>query len=249
MRALLILLPLLLAACVKQEPTELHIPSVPPSQRATIDDATLALRQWNAAKYPEDPFERVEVVRVDATLGWFAAIYDWDDRWWGSACFMRIQDGRIAALEEIPDLTEQSMYSIRPVTLQGFETPVVEILGKTHMGNGSIYLFELTSGKPHLMLKTCAVDFNQGWEVLANGVLERDYCDLNSDGKSDLVMSGVALLREQIREVDDGGTAYYVEGPTWPGKELVRKAFVFNPLKGSYDELVSWRTGPTWYHG
>lgn len=236
---------LLLAGCVKQAGQVNGAPSS--QQRASVEDAARAIRGWQAQRNPEAQLVRLEVVTIDVQTGWFAALYDWQEGWWGGVCFLRAS-GQQLDFFELTEPSEQSMHTIRTVNLRGFPLPVVEVLGKTHMGNGSLYLFELEDGKPHLMLKTRAVDFNHGWEVLVNGLLERDYRDLNNDGFDDLVLTGTALLREQVREVDDGGTEYFVEGPTWPEKEVVRKAFIFNAAPRAYDELVDRRLGPPWYH-
>lgn len=234
---------LLLAGCVKQAG---QVDGAPASQqRASVEDAARAIRGWQAQRNPEAQLVRLEVVTIDAQTGWFAALYDWQEGWWGGVCFLRASGQRLDFFE-LTEPTEQSMHTIRTVNLRGFPLPVVEVLGKTHMGNGSLYLYELHEEKPRLLLDTCAVDFHQDLDVLSNGVLERAYCDINVDGFDDLLLTGVAQVSPREYEVDEDGQEYCVARPTY--NESVRKAFAFSPASRTFRELSALRLGPPRYH-
>jgi hypothetical protein len=244
-RAIVFWLPLLAFGCVAQAPVSAPLPL---RHMATPEDAARAVRQWQQLKNPDAPLVRLEVVEIDARIGLFAAIFDWEERWWGGACFVRVASGG-NEIHELEEPTEQSLLSIRAFSLRGHVHPCVEILGKTHMGNGSLYLYELTAEKPRLLLETACIDFHvSDWEVLENGALERSYIDLNLDGADDVLLVGMAEVRQRIRMIDDVGVEYFEPGPFGPVKEPVRKAFAYSLGTGRFDELKSWRLGPPSYH-
>lgn len=54
--------------------------------------------------------------------------------------------------------TENSILSARFINLTGTDKPVLEIYGKTHVGNGKLYLYEVKEHTLSLMFDTVAVD-------------------------------------------------------------------------------------------
>jgi hypothetical protein len=223
------------SGCVSQRSSLNQTIASPAQGFPTLSEAKNLISRWQDEHYPRNvPLQRLECSR--------------DDRWWGTGVVFCVQDDRISTVCELEEMSGAFVQSIRSLSLRGFVNPLIEVLDSSHRGNGSLFLYELVDNHARLLLKTCAVDFEHDWEVLQGGVLERSYCDLNFDGYTDVVLYGTALLGERIRNVDDGGTIYYEQGPTWPEQESVQKAFVYSPSSRRFEELRSWRLGPERYH-
>jgi hypothetical protein len=163
------------------------------SSAATVDPgmAGRALRAWHD-RMDSEPLVRVEITPVSADPDLFAALCDVELDWWGYFGVYHLTDGRVdwqAEAADQPD--EQSIHRIRTLRLPNVAGPVIEVLGKTHLGNGSLYLYELRGRRLSLLLKTKAVDFNADVEKFRDGVLHVEYRDENGDGADDVVLSGV----------------------------------------------------------
>jgi hypothetical protein len=130
--------------------------------------------------------------------------------------------------------TEQSIHKARGISLAGFKNPIIEIFGITHRGNGNLYLYELEGQQLLLLLETRAVDFNADLLQFRNGTLTADYMDLDGDGISDLILTGV------IEEWDDKGTLLV-------GSRPCRQVFLWNVESRAFREDVSRREGFSGY--
>lgn len=144
--------------------------------------------------------------------------YDWQTDWWGSwGVFGVGEQGRIAWEAGITDRGgvvdewndrepgSQSIDTVRVLLLEGQRNPMLEVIGTTHMGNGSLYLYELDGRTLRLVLTTKALDRNHGWEWIEGGLLKRELRDLNGDGCTDIRLHGRGtVVTEQIGQDENG---------------------------------------------
>jgi hypothetical protein len=198
-----------------------HRPDLPPA----------AIRRWNLRTEPT-PLSRVLLGPVPGRPDLVTAICDYQDGWWGFFGVYRLSSGRVrwqAAVDVEPD--EQSIHSIRGLQLQGFRNPIIEVFGKTHMGNGNLYLYELRDRTLVLLLTTRAVDFHwSDGSTFRTGLLNTGYPDLNGDGFSDVVLEG--SVEERAGDVNA-----IIHSEPW------RQVFHWDPKLGLFSEDVSSRAG------
>jgi hypothetical protein len=207
-----------------------------PENPSQSDPVTRALQADQIAKDPEHPLQRIEVSPFQGVPNVFVAIRDWQERWWGDFVVFCFEDGRIvwtASMTEEPD--EQSILIVKGVRLAGFSRPFIEVFGKTHMGNGNYYLYEICGGALRLVLKTHAVDCHWADNNLIRGEhLNPTYRDLNGDGYSDVELIGVV---EQFSPDDDVDPVLCFQ------VNPCRKVFHWNPAQDRFVEDRSQRIG------
>ena len=205
----------------------------PSTEAADTESVENAIR----ASY-DQPLKRLEATAVPDSEDLFIAICDWEDHWWGEFICVKVEDGKITRKakfeneDDAPD--EQSVLSARPFRDSGFENPLVEVFGQTHMGNGSLYLYELRGDTLHLLLKTRAVDSHDDGAVIRGGALSAEYRDLDGDGHTDVRLSGV--IERTGDDSDDGAGAGGGMPP--PATEEVEKVFVWDKAAGRYVEVI-----------
>ena len=135
----------------------------------------------------------------------FLAIIEWEKNWREELKIGALENGMKWLKTENPPV-EQSILSARFIDLDGFQRPIIEVYGKTHMGNGSLYLYEIKDDALFLIFKTVAVDFydESKWDpenyqkygystcgqIYEDGKLSVAYSDMNKDGMSDVVLTG-----------------------------------------------------------
>lgn len=158
---------------------------------ADVDSAGRAVREWQQ-RLDSEPLVRVEITPVWGQPDLVAARCDVESDRWGFFGVYHLTNGRVdwqAQADDVPG--EQSIYRVRTLRLPGFAGPLIEVLGQTHAGNGSLYLYELRDRRLLLLLRTRAVD--RHWadgETFRNGHLEPEYRDVDGDGEIDVVLSG-----------------------------------------------------------
>lgn len=158
------------------------------------------------------PDDRIDIEDIQAeyannhSLFWSIIVNEED--WWEELRIGRKNgtDIQWLTIDERP--SEQSILKVRFLQLEGFTNPILEVYGKTHVGYGSLYLYELRADHAILIFETPAVDFkadgaampenhtqygyyNCG-EVFQGGILQSSYEDINNDGFADLQLSGIA---------------------------------------------------------
>src|SRR5262245_28355230 len=187
------------------------------------DVAAAAIRSWNRRSEPE-PLSRVEAMPFPGQPDFLVAICDYQEDWSGFFGIYHLTDGAVdweASAEVIPG--EQSIYKLRVLNLPGFSRPIIEVFGRTHMGNGSLYLYELREQRLVLLLQTKAVDFNANPLQFHNGCLEPTYRDLDADGSPDLILTGT---------IEDWGET----GDTLLHSHPCRRVFLWNGPLGQFVE-------------
>lgn len=101
---------------------------------------------------------RVEFYTHPSDKGIVAAYSERDPRWWGKMTVLHHAEGKIDWEFKFPEMyTEwRGHYVVRCrwITLAQVKTPVLELIESTHMGNGSIFLFELPDRELRLLLHT-----------------------------------------------------------------------------------------------
>lgn len=180
-----------------------------------------------------ESFERLELVSIPGEAEVYAAICDWDEEWWGTACVFEVEAGRIVKLQEL-DQTEQSMFRIRCITLEQFPEPLLEAYGKTHMGHGSYYLYRINGSQAELLIDTDAVDFHHDRDVLWGGMLRPLYRDVNDDGYLDVNLSGARKFNDESATVDTR---------RWEHQETISKTFLYDPATRTFKEDPDLRVG------
>lgn len=147
-------------------------------------------RKWSPSG---NHLRRVEVVTVPGESNVFVALFDTEPKWFGRFACFAVSDGAVtwvADIDQEPDAP--AMESVAALRLPGFDHPIVEILSCTHMGNGSVYVYELRSRRLRLLLETRAVDWHSAdGTVFRGGILNRSYSDVDGDGISDIVLEGL----------------------------------------------------------
>lgn len=179
----------------------------------------MILEAYNAEELQE--IQDIEIKFYDESF--FLAIVAWETDWWENLRFGRFQDGTIKWLEIENPPTEQSILSARFVELKGFHDPILEVYGETHMGNGDLYLYKINGSKVTLLqdIKGAVDGYYDGiWnpdnyskygygtcgEVYEGDKLLASYKDLNNDGLSDIVLTGITDIiceQEKINEVGE----------------------------------------------
>jgi hypothetical protein len=144
------------------------------------------LSRW----WDDSEFCAIEVRPLLGSDSLFVANCEWQKNWWGTLVAFEFREDRIQWIRAL-DITEQSVLRYRQIDLQPSEYPVIEVFGKTHMGHGSLYLFELRPREPVLRLECFAVDFHHDENLIRGGVLDVGYADRNGDGASDVVLDGI----------------------------------------------------------
>lgn len=173
---------------------------------------------------PEDRFS-IEGIQAEPASGQslFWSIVAREKDWWEELRVGRKRDGSIQWLTFDTYPTEQSILKVRFLTLQGFDKPILEVYGQTHMGNGALYLYEVGDINLRLLLEMPgAVDVHnenaarpehqkqygyfQCGEVIEGDTLTSEYSDLNSDGIDDLTLSGTTrVICEKLIGFDKRG--------------------------------------------
>lgn len=161
--------------------------------------------------------ERVEITPYQENSPLFLAVIAWREDWWEKLEVGKNDKNIIWLKMDMPP-TEQSIRSAKFLNLKGFNYPILEVYGETHMGHGNLYLYKVLDGKLSLIFKTPAVDYypeyvwnpenykRYGYGTCSrkyqNGQLYAKYDDINNDGKSDLVLEGKMNLscEEEITE-------------------------------------------------
>lgn len=163
----------------------------------------------------------------------------------------RYQGGEIAWLpiNELP--TENSIKGARFVNLPGFENPVVEVYGQTHVGHGAFYLYEIENDEAKLILESrAAVDMNNDarWapdnfekygytecgEIYRDGKLKSSYEDMNGDRVADVVLSGTEETVCEARVGDE--KEEWISDDVKMAESEVRKVFLWDKEKGKFFE-------------
>jgi hypothetical protein len=157
----------------------------------------------------QSEIEDIELFPYDSSL--FVAIIAYEKDWWEEFKIGEFQNGKIKWLEiknwPKDDYIENSILSARWMHLKGISTPVLEVFGITHMGNGEMYLFKVEKNQYSLLFKETAVrgfwptgetsegnlkkyGYENCEETFKDGKLSAEYPDLNDDGVSDVVLIG-----------------------------------------------------------
>lgn len=172
----------------------------------------------------------VELYRFSARTRHFVAIVEWEEDWWGEFIAFEFDDDKIqwvAQADEMP--TEQSILALKPFTLPGFDGPMLEVFGTTHMGHGNYYLyhFDIENRRLELQLQTFAVDNHQDGTLIRGGKLTPIYYApgrLRKQGN--IVFVGIVDEYPPDAPVDDPGDPIKAR--------RANKMFYYNTAKGRY---------------
>lgn len=196
-------------------------PEIDDSEQTYISNAAVVrlLQDWGREGTEKVWFDRVVVEEIAARPGNYVAICDTQYRCWGFACCLKVENGKIAKLWLLDEQGEQSMDSVTSDFLTGPNgpIPVVIAFGQTHMGHGSLYLYEYTNDGPRLLLETPAVDHHFDTDLYRGGKLQPSFDDLNGDNCFDLTLLGI---RDTYADGCDGG------GPD--SSEVIQRVFLFD---------------------
>ncbi|MGE5417001.1 MAG: hypothetical protein ACM3UZ_09590 [Acidobacteriota bacterium] len=201
-------------------------------------------------KYPDD---NIYVAVIENQKDWWEFVY---------LCYMK--DGKVASIKLLASPDDDAGYdilSLRFAKLKGFNNSLIEIYNKTHMGNGSFYLYELNSGKPNLILDTFAVDYNyegSGYykgdvfqynisTLIKNEKLDVQYRDMNNDGYDDVILTGIVEYYKDSDEewAHDVYTGELVNTEPWEKVflyDITKNRFIKDETRGR--NLVKYRDIP-----
>ena len=180
-------------------------------ERILKDDPQYSLKKAILESYTAEELQDTDGIEVKPyNDSVFLAVVERQKDWWEDLVVGKIENGIIKYLDITNPPTENSILSARWTRLKGFTGPILEVYGQTHMGNGNIYLYKVDSGKLTLIFSTVAV--KGSWtvgsptenvkkygyvdcsETYKNGHLTANYPDLNNDGISDVVLTGINVV-------------------------------------------------------
>ena len=217
-----------------------------PHEIPVIDQAIVAYHHEKNGHDVEIVYTQVcHIPHPDEDL--YVVRYDWQKNWWGDWTVVSVPySGGLdwaATLDAGRSITDrygqmlpngQSIYSVRCLWLEGQHNPFVEIIGTTHMGHGSIYLYELDVQQHtlRLTLTTFVLDRHRDNTLIKNdGVLERSYRDLNRDGYTDVAFTGSGTYHGWEKEDLDSDSA----PEATPIQHInLRKIFLWSPEAGHF---------------
>jgi hypothetical protein len=175
---------------------------------------------------------------------WLAANGEWETSWWGAFACVRLRDGRVEEVVSLPyespqAPSEQSLFRVRGVRLEGFRNPMVEVIGQTHMGHGNFHLYELDGGSLRLLVTTFVLDRHRDRTLIEPPHLRVEYADLDGDGTDDLTFTGV-ILEWDAAAPDDAPP---------DRRTACTKVFLWDRLRREYREDPARRLGFERYPG
>lgn len=149
------------------------------------------LRNYLVEKFATD-VEVVSLCRVRP--GVFAARYDTQADWFGSfVVFQTDASGTIRFTYDVSPLPdEQSVFSVRVRRLKGFETPLIFVMGRTHMGNGCLYVYQLYPGQAICLMKA-RVFARLGDLCFDRHPARLTIADVNQDGIDDIEITATLI--------------------------------------------------------
>lgn len=236
MRALLFLLPLLVAACVKQEPTarpqhrtdspEITV-SHPVHSVTSRPDASpmpsnaAELREWLLLQDRIDAASRdrgndpglndCRVFAIPGRASLFAVI---EDR--GMQRYAGVYRCEAEAVRYLGSLGTHGSNGLWDVAgfeilkLPQLDNPIVAIYATTGHGNGSFFIYEIDEAEPvELLERERAI--GEGWKG-ENRCLVPTWIDLNNDGYTDVVLSG---SRHLVYWDERSATEEVIESYAW----------------------------------
>lgn len=184
-------------------------------------DLEVSVRRYVEEKYQE---KMVSLCIVPIAPGIIAARFDWQADWWGGMAILGVDErNRVKFSYDIPESPDApTIIELRSVRLRQCERPVVLAIGRTHMGNGMLYLYELFPGRARLILSTRAVG-NFPEARFTKRVADLIFSDVDKDGCDDLLVTvPVELDGPQGKR----RTRYqrFFRGTTWGFREDTGKA-------------------------
>ncbi len=202
-----------------------------------------------------DSYERayakdIKIEHYNANESLFLAIIEQEKDWTEDFKVGIYKNSMVEWLQIENPPTEQSILKAMFVALKSFSNPVVEVYGKTHAGHGALYLYEVKDNQLKLLLKTQAVDFNNdiSWspdnykkygygncgEIFSGGKLSSSFEDLNKDGMSDIVLSGMEeiICEKKLDGISGNLKTAEIKVASIP----VKKIFLWNESKKSFSE-------------
>lgn len=239
----IVVLAVLLTGCVAKDTgkedqpptTPRHIQSLP----APVHSPLESLEEQLLADDPEHwgtEFARFELFPIPGPVERYAAICDRYFMWGGTALVFDVVDGRVGNILCLGQ-TEQCMYQLRVIAIEGIKGPLLEAYGMTHMGHLHYYLYRVYADRVEILINTFAVDFHHDEDLIEGGLLRPTYNDVDGDGYRDVTLAGTRIFRAEKEGYDAPLTH----------SEPVSKCFLFDPDTGSFHEDKTRRLGAR-YH-
>jgi hypothetical protein len=219
-----------------------------PATAIDITQMTEAVRDWNLKRAPaageSGEVTEISIIPFEGRPDLCGSICGFRESW---CKFFAVYGVRNGAIEWQADcdkpFTDGVVHALRSVRLSGFENPVFEVYGMTHMGNGSLYLYELQGRRLVPVLQTWAVDFHTDRFTLRNGVLVPTYRDIDLNGFDDVELVGTVVdSGEDIYDPDPESKEGIIgKGPS--SEFPCRKLLFWNPALHAFVENEEYRTG------
>jgi hypothetical protein len=236
MRPLLILLPMLIASCVKQEPAVLPPPSTnsdesprssPKCSVGTVAEApaiptsAAELRYWLMVHERMDAaikdggnrtiFTKFDVYPIPGSRRLFLVIEDCGAQRY--ACVYACNSEVVKYLGLLGEDGYTDVGGFEILSLPQFSNPVVAIYATTSRGNGSFYLYEIANTKPMERLRR-NLAIGEGWAGKGRCMVPT-WIDLNNDAYTDLVLAGTRhVVHWDERSATEEVTESYVWKPS-----------------------------------
>lgn len=153
---------------------------------------------------------QIKLFKISDTPDFYVTVKKENGRWSyeGFSLFL-FSDNKLIFL----NLGEEPYIQINFTRIKGFMNPFVEVYNSTHMGNGSLTIYELNKHIPEEVIHSIGVDNHwelremneygkvNGWDksyckdqristILRGGKTKVTYSDLNYDGIEDIVIDG-----------------------------------------------------------
>ncbi len=179
--------PVLAVAAPRSGAPAVSVAANPGVPRAGLCCDIAAVRSYLETKYGAS-FVTFEVIRV--AEGIVTARFEWHEKWAGGMAILAVDgQGRVRFSYDIPSPPDApTVCAIRAVRLRQSDRPMVMAVGRTHAGNGMLYMYEVFQGVVRLVIETRAV---ANWPTARfdQPIADVIISDVDADGCDDMLVT------------------------------------------------------------
>jgi hypothetical protein len=140
----------------------------------------------------------VKIIKYPGNENLYIANLIYEEGWFETLMLVSFENQKVKWYK-LFDEPGTAIMDVKSVRIKGFKTPLVQVYDFNHQKHGCFYLYEITNGKPNLLMEAFAVD--NSWDeieykniklsyVIRGKKLNVNYKDINNDGNIDVVLNG-----------------------------------------------------------